>query len=108
MSVWRSPSKRVASSHVFGGTTKDNNPEVRLVESLPALRPRFKSDEQRQATFDGIVYQSKRRYAVPRSKIEENVKEILGQVLGSAFRALALHSSASPRLFVGRHFVIAA
>ncbi len=56
---------------------EDNNPEVKLVESLPALKPRFKSERERNATFDGIIYQSKRRYGIPRAKIDDFVREVL-------------------------------
>lgn len=55
----------------------DNNPEVKLVEALPALKPNFKSREEREKTLQGIIYQSERRYGVPRKDIEAKVKEIL-------------------------------
>ena len=54
-----------------------NNPNVKQVDALPAPVLNFKSDEERQATFDSIVYQSKRRYAIPRGDIQAKIKEIL-------------------------------
>lgn len=58
---------------------KSHQPIVKQVDALPAPVLRFKSDADRQRTFDGIVYQSKMRYAVPRDKIRVKVNEVLGE-----------------------------
>jgi len=56
---------------------RSNQPVVRQVNALPATTLRFKSDEEREAKLEGIIYQSKMRYAVSRKRIQAKVKNIL-------------------------------